>query len=149
MASILVIVQTVRRATEYGSRSRRRAVIAAVAAVAWALAAAAVVLVVPLGTSVSIDSSGASTRSSYTLLEEEGPGLLVVLTIPVLLALAGVIGAVTQRAWSTTGAACLLSVGVLLGAASIGLFFVPAAIAVVLAARWTAAGGDGEARQEQ
>ncbi len=96
-----------------------------------------------------MDSSGTSTRSSYTLLEEEGPGLLVVLAIPVVLALAGVIGAATQRAWLTTGAAGVLVVGVLLGAASIGLFFVPAAIALLLAAMWTAAGADGEARQEQ
>lgn len=94
-----------------------------------------------------MDSSGTSTRSTYTLLEAEGPGLLVVLTIPVALALAGVIGAVTQRAWLTTGAACLLSVGVLLGAASIGPFFVPAAIAVVLAARWTAAGATPDAQK--
>ena len=134
----------------YGNRSPRRAVIAAVVALAWALAAAAVVLFVPLGTSVSVEAvSGTSTRSSYTLLEGEGPGLLVVLAIPVVLALAGVTGAVTQRAWLATGAACLLLVGVLLAAASIGVFFVPAAIAALFAAGWTAAGGDGEARQEQ
>lgn len=132
-----------------GSRSRRRAVIAAVGALAWALTAAAVVLVVPLGTSVSTDSSGTSTRSTYTLWEAEGPGLLVVLAIPVVLALAGVIGAVTQRAWLTTGAASLFFVGMLLAAASIGLFFVPAAIAVLLAALWTAVGGDGEVEQER
>lgn len=139
---------------------------AAVAALAGALAAAAVVLFVPLGSGLSVEAvesiegvegiggmqsdesaeavSGTSIRSSYTLLEEEGPGLLVVLAIPVVLALAGVVGAVTQRAWLTTGAACLLFAGVLLGAASIGLFFVPAAIALGLAARWTAAGGTPE-----
>ena len=140
-------MQTVTRGRGYASRSRRRAVIAAVVGLAWALAAGAVVLVVPLGTSVSMDSSGTSTRSSYTLLEEEGPGLLVVLAIPVVLALAGVIGAATQRAWLTIGGAGVLLVGVLLAAASIGLFFVPAAIALLLAALWTAAGDESGAQK--
>ena len=116
-------------------------------ALAWTLAAAAVLLVVPLGTSVSIDSSGTSTRSSYSLLEGEGAGIVVVLAIPIVLALAGVIGAATDRAWLATCAASLLVVAVLLGAASIGLFFVPAAIAVVIAARWTAAGATPEAQK--
>lgn len=111
-------------------------------ALAWALGAAAVVLIAPLGTSVSVDSSGRSERSSYTLLESEGAGIVVVVAIPVALALASVVGAATRRVWLTRAAALLLMIGVLLAAASIGLFFVPSAIAVILAASW-ASGGDG------
>lgn len=121
---------------------RRRGVVPAVMALAWALGAAAVVLIAPLGTSVSVDSSGRSARSSYTLLESEGAGVVVVVAIPVALAVASVVGAATGRVWLTRAAALLLTIGVLLAAASIGLFFVPSAIAVVLAASW-ASGGDG------
>lgn len=113
---------------------RRRGVIPAVVGLVWALGAVAVALLVPLGKSVSVDASGGSTRSSYTLLESEGSGILVVLAIPVALAAASVLGVLTGRAWLTRAAALLLAIGVLLGAASIGLFFVPSAIAVAIAA---------------
>lgn len=135
--------------TGYASWVRRRAVIVALVALAWALGAAAVLLIVPMGPSLSVDSSGRSTRSSRTLLETEGTEIIVVLAVPIALTVASLVGAVAHRAWLTAAAASLLMIGVLLGAASIGLIFLPSAVAVMLATRWTATGGEYSARQER
>src|SRR5262245_13231121 len=94
-------------------------------------------LFVPAGesTSVSVSSDGTTTvteSSTHTLLENEGASLAIVLAVPVVLAVVAVAAARSTRARRirfTCGG--LLMVGCLLGAASIGLPYVPAAAALL------------------
>jgi hypothetical protein len=105
-------------------------------ALAWTVLLGLVWLFVPAGqsTSVSVSSDGTlvTESSTHTLLENEGAGLLVVLAVPVAIAVVGVAAGRSTRARpirSTCGG--LLMVGCLLGAASIGLPYVPAAAALL------------------
>lgn len=70
-----------------------------------------------------------------TLLAWEGLGILLVLLVPVLVAAVPL--ALERTRWrgvSRAVAAVLLSVGVLVGIASIGLFYLPSAVVMVAAA---------------
>lgn len=110
----------------------------AVAALVWTVVIGIAWLVVPTGssssTTVSSDGTEIIESSRETLLESEGKGVVVVLAVPVLLA--GV--AVTASRWRHARpvrlvAGGMLMVGCMLGAASIGLFYVPAAFGLLLA----------------
>ncbi len=115
-----------------------------------ALMASVILLVVPTGTSVSSVCSvgpppvpgGAQasptciSRVTHTsLVDDQGWGVAVPLSIPVVvagipLALAG------TRAWrpAAIAAACLLMAFAILGAASVGIFYLPSAVAMIVAA---------------
>ncbi len=109
-----------------------------------AVVTAVALLVVPTGReeSVSVSSSGETTRSSRstTLVQSDGWGALVPLAIPVLLA--GVPPAFRRSRWrgvALAAASVLLLAFVVLSAASIGLFYLPVAGTMVAAAirgRW-------------
>jgi hypothetical protein len=110
-------------------------------------------LVVPTGReeSVGTSSSGETTRSSRstTLVQSDGWDALVPLAIPVVLA--GVPPAFRRSRWrrvALAAASVLLLAFVVLSAASIGLFYLPVAGAMVAAAiidgrRGGASGGLG------
>jgi hypothetical protein len=105
------------------------------AAVAWTVATALVLLVAPMGTTVSASSNGSDTVTTTThpsLLETEGSGVVVILLVPVALALAGALGRAAARQRRIV-AGSVLTVFCLLGAMSIGIFFVPAAAALLAA----------------
>jgi hypothetical protein len=70
--------------------------------------------------------------SSETLVESEGPSVLVTLAVPVVPA---VVALTVRRRTATKVAAWLTGLFCLVGAMSIGLFYVPAAVTLGLAAR--------------
>jgi hypothetical protein len=116
-----------------------------VVAFGLAVVAAAVLLLAPFGsqqTAVSTTGGGQQVtvvdRSS--LLEHEGPSVLLPLAVPVVLALLGMAAARFRRPTPVrTIAAGLLGAFVVLGAMSIGAFFLPSAVALGVAAARTPA----------
>jgi hypothetical protein len=103
-----------------------------------AVVTAVALLMVPTGReeSISVGSSGEMTRSSRstTLVQSDGWSALVPLAIPVVLA--GVPPAFRRSRWRgvALAAASVLLAFVVLSAASIGLFYLPVAGAMVAAA---------------
>lgn len=117
----------------------------AVIAVVLAAAAGLFLALYPVyqGVSESVSSSGAVTSStdSATLVAENGSWVILVLCVPVALAALGLMGAVRERRTATWAAALTLLGFVILGGFSIGLFYAPAALALLAAAGMTRARG--------
>jgi hypothetical protein len=110
-------------------KANRWAVAAFVAAVVGALVAS----FAPLGRSCTIGPSpdaGEACRRVSTF-SEEGAWVLVVVSVPVLVALMAV---VVHRRSARVASAVLLWVGCIMGLASVGIFFAPAAIIMTVAA---------------
>jgi hypothetical protein len=117
-----------------------------IGALAFLLAVGASVFLVvgPTYTSTSSSSSissdgtetvGPVTTSHATLLEENGRGVLIPLAVPVVLAGAGAVLSLRRRWWPAhLAVAGVLFAGCLLGAMTIGLFYIPAASALMLSA---------------
>ena len=120
-----------------------RYVVALALAVAIALALSLALLLLPSGGSETVSggaSSGAdgevtewSETSSESLLEAEGPSVLVVLAIPVIPP-AVALGARRRRVSLGAGWLCLAFC--LLAILSLGIFYLPVAILLLVAARW-------------
>lgn len=98
---------------------------------AVALATSVVLAIVPFSRSTSCvsTSDGRSTCSSSTssLLDTEGASVLVVLAVPVAVALVGALQ--PRRRGVLIAVAAALTVGVVLAAMSIGVFYVPTLVA--------------------
>jgi hypothetical protein len=93
------------------------------------------------GTSETVSSSGAvtSTSGSATLIAVNGSWVIFLLCVPVILAALGLLGAVRgQRVLVWVSTAVLLGF-VVLGGFSIGLFYFPSALALLLAGALTEA----------
>jgi hypothetical protein len=106
------------------------------AAVAWTVLVGLALLVVPTGTSVAVASNGSevvTTTSHETLLETEGPSVIAVLLVPVAVALAGALGRGRRDRRRRIVAGSVLAVFCVLGAMSLGVFYVPAAAALLVA----------------
>ena len=88
------------------------------------------------GVSEGVISGGVTTRveTCSSFLEVNGMGALWVLVLPVVLALAGAAAALGGRRVGVGVTALLLSGFCILAAASIGIVFLPSAIAMLLAA---------------
>lgn len=122
------------------SRRTRRSVWFALASLLFAATASAVLAFAPINTSVeavTVQSAGEGQpeathgRVSHpSLLATQGRGVLIPLAIPV--AIAGLGWAVRRQALGIAAVALLLSS--IVGAASIGLFYVPAAALMAFAA---------------
>lgn len=108
------------------------------------MAAVLVVLFAPLVTTVSSMSASVgsgpgseievvSATTTMTLLESEGLSVLFLVAIPVAVIGAGL--AAVLHGWARTAAVCttLLWTFVVLGYFSVGLFFAPSAVALVVA----------------
>ena len=126
------------RATAHRRRpwSARTTSALAWAAVAWTVAVALVLLVAPMGTSVSVASNGSetvTTTSHPSLLETEGAGVVAILAVPVVVALAGAVGRASTARLRRIVAGSVLTGACVLGAMSIGIFFVPAAVVLLTA----------------
>ena len=93
-----------------------------------AVLAAGFLLVAPTYDSVS---SGGPAGSGATLLEVDGPGVLVPLGVAVVLALGAWAAPWTWLRWTLVGLFCA---GCVLALLSIGVFFLPAAAALVVGA---------------
>jgi hypothetical protein len=106
----------------------------------WTVVAGAVLAFAPFGESstTAVSSNGASaaavTTTRESLLEHEGASVLVVLAVPVALTLGGWVAA--RRRWrpGVVASAVALTVGVVLALLSVGAFYLPSAIAMVVAA---------------
>jgi hypothetical protein len=103
-----------------------------------AVGAFVVLLVVPLYASVSTtfasEGGGQLRRDSLTLLEVEGPRVVPLLAVPVLVASVPVlVRGRANRAARVLSAVVLLFLTVL-AAASVGIFFLPSAAVMVAAA---------------
>jgi hypothetical protein len=97
---------------------------------------AAVLLLVPLGSRRTEFMDGsARTVESVSLIDQEGPGIAVVMLVPVVLAALGT-GIAAAFRWrpALVFTALLFLVLVLLGMASIGFFFIPVAACFAFAA---------------
>ncbi|UUT35940.1 hypothetical protein [Microbacterium elymi] len=101
---------------------------------ALTLAAGVALCFLPAFQSVTSDSDGHQATRTQTLLQMQGSAYLLVLVIPVLIAAVPLL--LRGRAWrvSSIVAAVLLGVFALVGALSIGVFYLPAAIVEVVAA---------------
>ncbi len=116
-------------------------------AVGAALAASTFFALYPMASSSSISSSMTANgveqvrvthRAAETLLQHEGPGVLIVLAVPVVLALAAVFGTWSRHRFGVRMVlACLLMLGCMLGAMTVGTFYMPAAVALLLSAAFT------------
>ncbi len=119
---------------------RRRGAIAAVLSLAFSLVAAVALAVAPLGSQQeAVVSSPGSTATAgrvehVSLLQHEGASVLVPLAVPIAIAALGVVAGLFRRPRPVRAvAAGLLVVFVMLGAMSIGLFYLPSAVAMVVA----------------
>jgi hypothetical protein len=113
----------------------RRADRFAFVALGWAVLAGLAFAVLPSGTSSSTTTTSSGTvietTTDESLLEREGAGILIVLAIPALLALTAV---VVKRRSVRLGVGFVFLAACLLGAMSVGLFFLPGAVLVLYAA---------------
>ena len=124
-------------ATRYGERMAERPDARArlwnVVAVVVAAVTAVAVTVLPTGSSTSTDSSGVVTSSRTSLLGTEGDGILVVVAVPVLcVAVPLMLRNGRHARIARQVAVSLLVVMVVLGALSIGVFFVPTLVAMIV-----------------
>lgn len=111
------------------SRARRWNIVAVAIAMLTGFGA----LLLPLGTRSSADTNGVERTARVSLLVDEGPSVLIVLAIPVLLvALPLMLRGAAASYRSRVVIVVLLGVLVMLGAMSIGLFFVPTLIAMIV-----------------
>jgi MFS family permease len=101
-----------------------------VAAVLLAVAATLILMFLPL---VSVDTEPGGT-SRQSLVEQEGWAIAAVLAVPVLVAAVPWLASARHRRWVTIGSAALLTAGVLVSLASVGMFYLPSAAALVVAA---------------
>ncbi len=115
-------------------------------AVVLALAAAIVVVFAPLGSSVSgadlVDAAGtrlnAEATYRHSLLSTEGPRILVIVALPVVISAVPLVASSRSRQRHARMAnAAALTVMVLLGAASIGFILLPALAAMIASAAVT------------
>ena len=139
------------RRRPWSDRTTRRL---AWAACAWTVLAAAALLFAPLTSTVSVSSSGSisstgaptevvTTTSKGTLLEHEGAGVVAVLVVPVAIALAGAFGSGPRARRRRLVAGWVLAIACVLGAASLGVYFLPAPLALLAAGLKTRRGTAG------
>lgn len=115
----------------------------AAAALLWTVGNGLAFLVVPVVTSESagaststsgVSSEVATTATQQTLLQSEGPSVLIVLLIPVAIALVGALAKGRWRKRLRRSAGVVLLVACLIGSASIGIFYLPAPVLLIAAA---------------
>jgi hypothetical protein len=137
----LMIRATAHRRRPWSDLTTRRL---AWAACAWTVVAVTVLLSAPLASTVSVSSSSSTssagsptelvtTTSRSTLLEHEGGGVVAVLLVPVAIALVGAHGAGPGARRRRLAAGWVLAIACVLGAASVGIFFLPAPLALLAA----------------
>jgi hypothetical protein len=119
------------------TRRRRASTLLRAVAALLALGASAMLLVVPfVNSSAATQSSGGPLlveERSMTLLESEGPGVLVVLAVPVLLT---ALPLVFRPRWLGVVCTAVLGVLVVVTGFSIGLLYLPALVAALVAVSW-------------
>lgn len=123
-----------------GTRTRRVGVLTA-SAFLLAVAASVVLLVAPLGMAQSVrdvspgESHGGLTIrvESMSLLQEEGWSVAIPLSVPVVVAALAQWPRTAGGRWRLTAASVLLVAWVIVAIHSVGIFYLPAAAAMVAA----------------
>ena len=112
--------------------------VAARASLLLAFAASTAFVFLPTTTRVTATGPGSASppvTTHRTLLEHEGSGVFVVLAVPVAVAALGAVAGAAHGTRLARGlSASLLWVFTALGAASVGLFYAPAALVMTVAA---------------
>jgi len=118
------------------TRLGRVPAVALLVASAYGVALVVAAFALPVYDSTSSSSSGETSQASDTLVGVNGPGVALVLGVPLVVTIA-VAGALWQRsrgglpiAWTLTG---MLAAGNLLAMLSVGLFVLPVTAALILA----------------
>ena len=110
------------------SRAHRWNIVAVALAVLTGFGA----LLLPLGTRSSVEANGVERTTRVSLWSNEGPSVLIVVAIPVVLvALPLIVRGATASYRSRVVTVALLAVLVVLGALSIGLFLIPTLITMI------------------
>lgn len=139
--AVLMIRATAHRRHPWSDRTTRRL---AWAAVAWTVLAGVVLLLAPTSSTVSASSRGSmssthaptevvTTTSRESLLQHEGASVVAVLLVPIAVTLVGALGNGPAARPRRIAAGSVLAAASLLGAASFGIFFLPAAVALLTA----------------
>lgn len=103
-----------------------------VGSLAWTILVSGALLVVPLGTEVTCSDTGGCSQRNTTLLDETGRSVLLVLLAPVVLPALGLLLGRARRAWLIGLGVTYLAL-VALAILTIGIFYLPAAIALLVA----------------
>jgi hypothetical protein len=116
-----------------GTRRRRRHDLWQLVALVLSVAASLLLLVLPVYESSTTSSSGAEMSGTSTLLETQGPGVMVTLAVPILLTAVPLL--LQGRARGAVSLVCtlLLGIGTLLALLSIGVFYLPALVCSIAA----------------
>jgi hypothetical protein len=85
-----------------------------------------------LPTYTTVEEPGGIDRQS--LVEHEGWDVAAILAIPVLIGAVPLLAPARHRRWVTVGVAALFGLAALVSVASVGLFYVPSATLLVVAA---------------
>ena len=127
-------------------------VVPAAAAVVWTLIALVGFAVLPVYSTASggesSDGTVYETSGQETILEHGGLGVFAALLVPVGLAFIGLVGASFRIRTVSVAAAVIVWALCGLGMASIGLFYLPAAALLVIAAVRSASAGTGSKRRD-
>jgi|HubBroStandDraft_6_1064221.scaffolds.fasta_scaffold73106_3 hypothetical protein len=130
------------------ARPGRQAFWFTVAAFVWSAALVGAVFVLPFYGSSSVSSTGAHSSPSLTLIQVNGPGVLVPMGIPLIIV--ALVWAALHRKCSRGGRAAryvawtlvgMLAAGCLVAIASVGLLIAPVAALLWCAAAITPSGG--------
>lgn len=126
-------------ATSTASRRLPPGTLVASVALVWSLVVFVGFATLPFysASTVSTSSDGAVVSeedTSSTIIEHEGAGVIALLVVPALLALGGLAGAALRLPALSIVAAGLAVAFCLVGMMSIGLFYLPAAVLLVVAA---------------
>jgi hypothetical protein len=140
-SATLMIRATAHRRRPWSDRTTKRL---AWTASAWTVLAGVVLLFAPTTSTVSVSSSSSTssadhptevetTTSRGTLIEHGGVGVVAVLLVPVAVSLLGALGdgPATRRRRITAG--WVLASACVLGATTLGVFFLPASVALLTA----------------
>lgn len=110
---------------------------------AWSIVATAGLLLSPTSTSISLRTSSEGgtvyNATEQTLLENEGRSVLVVFLVPIAITTVGAFVGRRSKRKVRLRAGVSLAIGCLVAAASIGMFFIPSAIALIVAGLTTRA----------
>lgn len=105
-----------------------------VAAVLLSAAVSTALLLLPSGTSITVSEDGTAQTTRETLLENQGWTVIPVFVAPVLISAAPWLAPVRLRRGATVVSAIVLTAGVALAIASVGLFYLPSVVLLVVAA---------------
>lgn len=106
-----------------------------IAALALSVLASLLLLILPVfgGTSATESSDGTQAERTVTLLESEGVGVLIPLSIPALLMLIPLYPTGRARRWVNLASTVLFAAFALLSLLSVGIFYLPALVCSIAA----------------